>query len=318
MATRDANPIILIQNRQDPLLKNPQERLRLYRRILQTRFDRLEKDNVKIPNLRGLGLRLPNKPFHATPEIFFQEGGQTRFDFPNQSVTAVPGDVTVVPARMPHGEYWSGSRFLVVVVMFQFEGTSLHFGFLENEKPPIHIGPIDRFQSINQLTLIRYADEIASISGTDAISRRLRKALYLAFLARLIQGLGPSKPAPPPKNDWILRCKELIETYFGKLDFSVAWLAQQMACSPDHVSRRFRNYTGYRIMEMVHRLRIDQAQKYLRGSNMNIAEIAWTCGYSQPSYFNRIFKSLLNTTPKEYRNNLLEHIVQKPLDPDRR
>jgi transcriptional regulator GlxA family with amidase domain len=93
----------------------------------------------------------------------------------------------------------------------------------------------------------------------------------------------------------------MIEIYFCKIDFTVAWLAQQMGCSPDHISRRFRIHTGYRIMEMVHRLRIDHARHLLRDSDMNIAEIAWTCGYSQPSYFNRIFKIYAGMIPKDFR-----------------
>ena len=88
----------------------------------------------------------------------------------------------IVPARMPHKETYSGSPFLMVVVMFQFENASLHLTFLEDGD--MHIGPIDRFHSIDQFAVMRYADEIASVTGRDAVSRRLRQGLYLAMLAR--------------------------------------------------------------------------------------------------------------------------------------
>jgi len=302
MTTRNPNPIIVIQNRQDPILTQTDKRLDLYRRILQRRLDRAEKEVIRVPHLRGLRLRLPGKPFHATPEIFFQEGGRTRFELPNENMTVGPGEVMLLPARMPHGEQFSGASFLTVIVMFQFESASLHFGFLENHRGPIHIGPIDRFQSIDQFAVIRYADEMTAISGSDALSRRLRQTLYLALLVRLIQGLRPSGIAPPIQNSWIIRCREMIDVYYCKMDFSVTWLAGQMGCSPDHISRRFRAYTGYRIMEMVHRMRIDHARRCLQDSDMNIAEVAWACGYSQPSYFNHMFKKLAGTTPKEFRH----------------
>ncbi len=298
--TPDAKPIIVIQNRQDPILSDPKKRLQVYQRLLHNRFERAEKDVIKVPRLRGLRLRLPGKPFHSTPEIFFQESGRNRLELPHETMAVEPGDIMIVPARMPHKETYSGSPFLMVVVMFQFENASLHLTFLEDGD--MHIGPIDRFHSIDQFAVMRYADEIASVTGRDAVSRRLRQGLYLAMLARLIQGLAPSSLSPPPNDQWIMRCKEIIDIYFCKIDFSVAWLAQQMGCSPDHISRRFRAHTGYRIMEVVHRLRVDHARHLLRDSDMNIAEIAWACGYSQPSYFNRMFKAWAKTTPKELRH----------------
>jgi AraC-like DNA-binding protein len=143
---------------------------------------------------------------------------------------------------------------------------------------------------------------MASVSGKDAVSLRLRQGLYLALLARLIQALSHPRMTVPLKKDWIDRCNEIIEVYFSKMDFSVAWLAREMGCSPDHVSRRYRAITGHRIMEVVHRRRIDHARRLLHDSDMNIAEIAWTCGFSQPSYFNRIFKKSIGMTPKDFRS----------------
>ena len=33
----------------------------------------------------------------------------------------------------------------------------------------------------------------------------------------------------------------------------------------------------------------------------NIAEVAWTCGFSSPSYFIRVFKAYTGATPKAWR-----------------
>jgi AraC-like DNA-binding protein len=36
----------------------------------------------------------------------------------------------------------------------------------------------------------------------------------------------------------------------------------------------------------------------------NIAEIAWTCGYSTQSYFNRLFLRQMGLTPRQYRASI--------------
>lgn len=49
------------------------------------------------------------------------------------------------------------------------------------------------------------------------------------------------------------------------------------------------------------RVRLDLAEKYLRQSNMSLAEIADVLGYSQPSAFTRAFKRRHNVAPLRYR-----------------
>jgi mannose-6-phosphate isomerase-like protein (cupin superfamily) len=134
--SRDLNPIILIQNRQHPLLAHAKERVGVYRRLLQRRLERAEKDiaHLKVPRLRGLRLRLPGKPFHATPELFFQVGGHTHFELPNEKVAAGPGEVMLIPSGMPHGERWLGSGFLNLIVCFHVDCATMHFGYRENGK----------------------------------------------------------------------------------------------------------------------------------------------------------------------------------------
>ena len=161
--------------------------------------------------------------------------------------------------------------------------------------------PIDRLTSVDRFATLGYVEEMAAVTGRDPVSRRLRQGLYVALLARLIQGLRPGHHALPAKHDWMERCCEMIDIYFSKMDFSVTWLARELECTPDHVSRRYRAHTGHRVMEIVHRRRIDHARRLLQDSDMNIAEIAWTCGFSQTSYFDRIFKTLTGSSPKNFR-----------------
>ncbi|HEY8966897.1 MAG TPA: AraC family transcriptional regulator, partial [Candidatus Methylacidiphilales bacterium] len=265
----------------------------------------LPEGRLRAPKSRGLRLRLPGKPFHATPEFFFQEGGTTRFELPSETAAVGPGGAFLVPAGMPHGEAWTGRAFLNLIVMFQPEGFSLHLGYRENGQGPLRCGPIDRFPGPERIAALRYAEEIADLTREGEPDGPLLRGLYQALLGRLLRGMRPDGPGDDGAgDDLVAGCLAMIDVHFARLDFSVAWLARELHCSPDHLSRRFRRATGTRLVEAVHRRRVEHARALLRDSDMNVAEIAWASGFSQPSYFNRIFRAATGLTPKELRRRI--------------
>jgi AraC-like DNA-binding protein len=56
---------------------------------------------------------------------------------------------------------------------------------------------------------------------------------------------------------------------------------------------------GFR--SLIHELRIKEAKRLLRETDLNVAEIAFKLGYATPSHFNREFKSREGMTPTAFR-----------------
>ncbi|MCC0728676.1 helix-turn-helix transcriptional regulator, partial [Clostridioides sp. ZZV14-6045] len=54
-------------------------------------------------------------------------------------------------------------------------------------------------------------------------------------------------------------------------------------------------------------LRIEESKKYLKNGNMSIADICKKVGFNNSSYFSQIFKKFNNSTPNEYRKNILDN-----------
>ncbi len=65
--------------------------------------------------------------------------------------------------------------------------------------------------------------------------------------------------------------------------------------------RFFRAQVNMTAMEYLNYYRIGIACDLLRQSNASISTIAVNCGYSNISYFNRVFRRYMHCTPKEYR-----------------
>jgi len=55
-------------------------------------------------------------------------------------------------------------------------------------------------------------------------------------------------------------------------------------------------------MQYLQQIRIENAQELLKTSNLSIAEVAFSVGYPDNSYFSAIFRKAISLSPKEYRN----------------
>lgn len=87
-----------------------------------------------------------------------------------------------------------------------------------------------------------------------------------------------------------------------KRKISIEDMARQVSLSPFHFSRFFKAVSGKTPIEYLNEYRIDQASHMLLCSNDKIMEIAFECGFSNFSYFIKLFKESKGCTPGEYRS----------------
>ena len=71
------------------------------------------------------------------------------------------------------------------------------------------------------------------------------------------------------------------------------------------LSHEIKNLTGKTYTEHVQEKRLSQATFLLKNTNLSIDEIAIAVGYENKSYFHKIFTAKFNTTPKNYRKNIV-------------
>lgn len=84
-------------------------------------------------------------------------------------------------------------------------------------------------------------------------------------------------------------------------------VAAYVSLSPIHFHNLFKSAVGKTLRDYVEEKRINQAINLLSTTDMTLAEIAYSCGFSSQSYFSFVFKRKLNTTPRKY----LEKINQQ-------
>lgn len=78
-------------------------------------------------------------------------------------------------------------------------------------------------------------------------------------------------------------------------------VASQVFVNAQYFSRIFKKETGVTFTDYVNNLRIKYACKLLETTNYPAYRISSECGFSDPSYFNRVFCAQMNMTPQKYK-----------------
>lgn len=80
-------------------------------------------------------------------------------------------------------------------------------------------------------------------------------------------------------------------------------LAQLINVTPVSCCRMIKKKTGRTFIEIMHEYRLGYASRLLIDTQKSIAEIAIESGFSNQSYFNRIFKRKKGCSPSTFRHN---------------
>jgi|GEM_PF-1718754 len=94
-------------------------------------------------------------------------------------------------------------------------------------------------------------------------------------------------------------CDIVRATYAAPIRLNT--IAADCGVSPEHLSRQFHHTTGLRFQDYVAETRIAAACRELADTDRRISDIAGSCGFSTLSRFNRCFKQLTGTTPRDWR-----------------
>lgn len=97
--------------------------------------------------------------------------------------------------------------------------------------------------------------------------------------------------------DKIYRLFETIDTDYAFITFDEA--RAQLGYSPSHFSRVFLQLAGVTFTRYLNTVKIDKAIELLRHSDKKISDIAMSCGFNSIRQFNRVFKEVTGTTPKQ-------------------
>lgn len=105
-----------------------------------------------------------------------------------------------------------------------------------------------------------------------------------------------NKPLNPNVNSMM---QYIQKNYMKKL--SLETIAESVNLSPSYAGKIFKKDTGMPIMTYVLKTRIEKAKDFLRNPHYQIEEIANNVGFSDASYFTKVFKKFEGISPTQFR-----------------
>lgn len=96
-----------------------------------------------------------------------------------------------------------------------------------------------------------------------------------------------------------------IKQNFRDENISVWMVSNYMGLSESHFSALFKKEVGETFTNYITNLRIEEAKKMMKTTNMKIYEICDSIGYSNVEHFSRLFKKVTGSSPHHYKNQQL-------------
>jgi len=192
------------------------------------------------------------------------------------------------------------------------------------------IAEIRRFLPHSCITILTaysdfsYAQKAINLRVFEYLLKPVKPNAIKEVLGRMIQEAekGPNPNGDTPKA-LVLDYKEeqqyfieesikYINEHF-KEKLTLEMVASKVFVNPKYFSHVFKKEMGVAFTDYINQLRMQYACRLLETTNYQAYRISYECGFSDPSYFNRVFCAKMNMTPKTYRKL---HAMKQEGSPD--
>lgn len=139
-----------------------------------------------------------------------------------------------------------------------------------------------------------YSQECEQATTVETV-RLLQYNMLLDFTQRVARERLPAHLSPE-----IAQCVQFLRSHLpGNVGIDEA--AGMVGKSRAWLTRRFKEEMGQSLGEYLAYLRLQEAKRLLRHTDMSLSEIAGALGFSSQAYFQSFFKKTAGVTPTEFR-----------------
>ncbi|WP_105259290.1 helix-turn-helix transcriptional regulator [Pseudoalteromonas sp. T1lg88] len=129
-------------------------------------------------------------------------------------------------------------------------------------------------------------DEQGKIIGTYGVTRHLQKTSKALSHVKAIE-------APV----------EYIRSHFHR-HIGIEELAELAHLSVSALERRFKKHLAKTPNQYINEVRLENARKLLVETQLPVSQVAYQCGFAEPSYFSKQFKRLFGDVPSKLRETI--------------
>ena len=232
---------------------------------------------------------------HQFAEIAYCKEGSLELTVDGKTEVMTAGDMAIIPPYCVHS-YHTPEYVIRWIGVFS-----------DNFIPPFVT--LDEFLSTPKNHVFRADDKLIEfLTGkfpqnkekeVRASNEELR-TMHLVISAIYEDYLRKAELEATPKKNALSNILLYIRQHF-KEDITLRSIGAALGYSPKYVSNCISEIKGYTLPLLVNSLRIDYAKALLIKTDAKIIDIGSECGYKSEKSFYNAFRSITNTTPRDYR-----------------
>lgn len=245
--------------------------------------------------------------WHTAIEIIRISDGKLDISLNSHAVCAEKGDIIIVNSETVHGaiphdckyecivfhpeEFISGENSCRSFVDFLLNGSVRIAEYFPSGSAPY-------FESVVSEIIIRMTEK------NDGYNFAVIGLIYKLFSLILENKLYTKNANDASERD-VVRLKtalRYIRDNYNK-NLRLEDIAVKVSMSPKYFCRFFKDMTDKTPIEYLIAYRIERAARMLISGNESITEVAFACGFSDVSYFTKLFKRHKGVTPRQFKKN---------------
>ena len=264
--------------------------------------------------IREYGKGIEVLHFHNYLEIGYCRQGEGTMEFGEEVIPYEPGCITVIPKNFPHTtnsipgtlSHWEylfvdTESFLHAIYLHKISTAEKLLGsinrnvfFFKAKEHPFLAANIDAIMDIIRRQDQYYMDEAEGILKAVLIEVARENALiendYLN-LPQVMEGKAAGV---------VLKVFDYVDEHY-KDDIKTGDIAAACYISETHLRRIFNEYVRMGILEYINLVRVHKACELMRRTDDTIAMIAYNCGFTSLTTFNRNFRQFMHMSAGEWR-----------------
>lgn len=244
---------------------------------------------------------------HDIYELFYLDEGKCTVDVNDKFYNLESGSLIIIPAHAMHRTtYLSPTTNKRMVLYFdesELKWISDNLNHNQATEFPNEVVlqlPKKSAKTFSELiTKLRYEQK-----GIDTISAAFVRAYFYEIMLYVMRCQRYQQNVIQKMDVTNLQIQNVIDYVIANYssDITLQSTAKKFAMSESSLSKKFKQFTGYRFKEYLINIRIHAAEDMLINTDYTITEIAIKCGFTSSNAFGDTFKRIYNISPRDFRN----------------
>lgn len=150
-------------------------------------------------------------------------------------------------------------------------------------------------------------DYITKPFNFEVLNAKIRNLLTLndtlkTTYSKRVDIVSPELEIESSSDKLLLSITKYVEDNLTDTQLSVENLSRHVGMSRSTLYNKLLEISGQTPVEFIRSVKLNKAAQLLEKSDLSIAEIGYTVGFSTPNYFAKSFKAKFNMLPSEYMN----------------